>query len=325
MMTLTQRKWIGFAGAGICAGLISLLSHDAGTSLASMPGANALFVQPVHNGGLIPSEQWQPATQPDNEDDADDTDRMTLKPLTPEQISRIRYMELRGMRTSSREPDRVTVKISKDVIDEFLLSMEGHEDFRNRRAKPEFLKMTPPQKLHVITRYRGAEYADKVRIQSDPEIFVEFRKNVLPVVLRSCATSGCHTTTNRDVKGFAFINDPKRTDQAVYSNFVIMNDIQVRKRRLIDRSQPDNSLLLTFMLPKNEVRPEFRHPGDVEFQPAFRSRKHPRYLRLLNWIESLKHPAEDYGVRLLPPPPNEVEEDDDDDLEPTAPAGANRG
>ncbi len=325
MMTLKRKKWIGFAGAGLCAGLVSLLYTNAGASLASMPGTNALFIQPAKSGPMR-SEQWQPATQPDDEeDDTDAFDRTKLKPLTPEQISRIRYMELRGMRTSSREPDRVTVKISRDVIDEFLLSMEGHEDFRNRRAKPEFLKMTPPQKLHVMARYRGTEYADKVRIQSDPEIFVEFRKNVLPVVLRSCATSGCHTTTNRDVKGFAFINDPKRTDQAVYSNFVIMNDIQLRKRKLIDRSQPDNSLLLTFMLPKNEVRPEFRHPGDVEFQPAFRSRKHPRYLRLLNWIESLKHPAEDYGVRLLPSPPNEIEDDEDDDLEPIAPAGANRG
>ncbi|HWM29082.1 MAG TPA: hypothetical protein VNQ14_11530 [Woeseiaceae bacterium] len=282
------------------------------------------FALPAASDGRPPevTPLWQPTTQPADDDDtvaADVPDVDITKPatLTPEQISRIRYLEIRAMRTDDVEPDRVTVKISKDVIEEFLLSMEGHEDFRGAKPKREFNKMTPPQKLHAIAHYKGASFADKVLIESDPEVFVEFKKQVLPLVLRTCATSGCHTTTNRDAEGFALINDPKRTEQSVYANFIILNDIEVNKRKMIDRSQPENSLLLTYMLPRSEVRVELRHPGDIEYQLALPSRKHRRHDLLLRWIESLKHPTEDYGVHLLPRDENLAEEPIDLDAEPT--------
>lgn len=277
--------------------------------------------------GPNPPVMWQdpPTTQPADDDadtDADAHPGFPNKPLTAEQISRIRYMELRGMRTTEPQPDRVTVKISKDVVDEFLVSMEGHDDFRDERARREFRKLTPPQKLHVIARYKGADYADKVQISTDPEIFVEFRKNVMPQILRSCATAGCHNSTNRDAKGFVLYNDPKRTANSVYSNFIILNDLKVGQHSMIDRSQPENSLLLTYILPRTQEQPELRHPGDVEYKPLFQSRKHKRFQRILNWIASLKHPAEDYGVHLIepktPPPAPEHEAPPT-----TMPAGSN--
>ncbi|MBK8267912.1 MAG: hypothetical protein IPK83_06240 [Planctomycetes bacterium] len=271
---------------------------------------------------LLMADPNPPTTQPADDDNAGAHSNFSYKLLTPEQISRISYMELRGIRKNDSEPDRVTVKISKDVIDEFLLSMEGHEDFRENRAKREFLKMTPPKKLHIIARYKGAEYADKVLIKSDPELFVEFKKSVLPHVLKGCATSGCHTGTNRDAKGFALLNDPKRTVQSVYSNFILLNDLKVGQQSVIDRSQPTQSLLLNYLLPRNEVQAELRHPGDVEIRPLFQSRKHNRYERILKWIESLKHPAEDYGVHLIEPKTPVV---DDGEPPATQPAGQNGG
>lgn len=252
----------------------------------------------------------EPPEEPRDDDhsEADGADPVKpAKTLTDEQISRIRYMELSAMRLRRKEPDHVTVKISKDTIDEFLLSMEGHEDFRGERARRTFLKMTAPQKLDVIARYKGAAYADKVMITSDPDVFVEFKQQVMPQVIRGCATSGCHLSTNKDAPVFGF--SAKRNEQAVYSNFLLLNDLQVDTHRVIDRSKPDESLLLTYLLPRSEVQPELRHPGDVEYRPIFRSRTHPRYKILRKWISSLKHPAEEYGVHIIEPKKPAVEEE----------------
>lgn len=220
-----------------------------------------------------------------------------IRKLTPEEINRVRYMELRGMRLTTEKPDRVAVKVPKDTIDDFLLDMEGHPEFRGEETRRQFRRLTAPQKLHWIARYRGAKYADRVEIRSDPEVFVNFKKHVLPVVLRSCATSGCHGYgTSREP--FVLFNDPKRSVATTYADFVALATKEHEGNAVLDRAHPENSLLLTYLLPEADVKPELRHPGNVAVKPAFRTRKAIGYRRIRDWVASLKHPAEDYGVDL---------------------------
>lgn len=238
-----------------------------------------------------------------------------LRKLTDKEINRIRYMELRAMR-GRRGVDHITVKIPRDVQNEFLVDMTGHKDFRGKRARQEFLKRTPPQKLHIMAHYQGAKYADKVKILTDPEIFVEFRKHVMPQVIRGCATSGCHNSKNDRAYGFKLYKDPKKLPATTYANFIVLNDYMLDGKHMIDRNDPSRSLMITYMLPKSEVPAEYQHPGDVEYRPLFQSYKHPRFQRILKWIGSLKIPAEDYGVRLLPEakmPTSASNPDDDKD------------
>jgi len=242
----------------------------------------------------------------DDEDADDDESRTTaqLRKLTPEEINRIRYMELRAMRMRTSVPDRVSVKIPRDTIDEFLLEMEGDPRFLGKRNRQAFLKKTATQKLHIIAQCKGAEFADKVEIRTDPEVFVEFRRNVMPIVLRSCATNGCHGQANEEAVGFRLFKDPKRTPATTYANFVILSDLEFGGGQVLDRGQPENSLMLTYMLPRSEVKVRRRHPGDVEYRPTFQSRKTARYKRIERWIgllrPRLKHNSDDYGVRLVP-------------------------
>ncbi len=302
-------RWLGPLGAAGAMAFWSVLlgADDGRRTPPDQPGAGpAGFYMAAPSDGEGPA-----ATQPaDEPEPAEEPESLALRKLTTAEINRIRYMELRGMRLpEDPAPDRVQVKLPRDTIDQFLLEMEGHPDFRGKRARREFLKKTAPQKLHLISQYKGVDYADKVEIKSDPEVFVEFRRQIMPIVLRSCVTSGCHAPTNEaSPSDFALFNDPKRTPATTYANLLVLSEYQRRGSRMVDRGHPEDSLLLCYMLPPKDVKVELRHPGDVEFKPVFQSRRAPKFRRIQEWISSLKHPATDYGVSLAPP--TEPEPDD---------------
>ena len=52
---------------------------------------------------------------------------------------------------------------------------------------------TPAEKLQLIARETGARHADRITVVDDPEVFVTFRTHVLPLVVKGCAKSGCHS------------------------------------------------------------------------------------------------------------------------------------
>lgn len=274
----------------------------------------------VIGSGVSPSSAAftdDPPAQPDDDNAIakveDKPGTVMLRKLTEEEINRIRYLELRAFRLGTTDlPDRVTVKIPRETVADFLLEMEGHEDFRGEESRREFRKLTPPQKLHFIAKYQREAFADRVKIETDPEVFLEFRKRVLPTVLRGCATSGCHNASYDENTRFGLFKDPKRTPDKVYANFILLNELQFDGMPLINRTQPDNSLLLTYMLPEKEVKELMRHPGKIDLNPIFQSRAAPSYKRIERWIASLRQPPPDYGVSMIRPyvltPPEDTEQ-----------------
>jgi hypothetical protein len=277
---------------------------DAGAWPADTRALCSLQPQPKPDPRKEPEEAEGEEARPDKEESG-------LRKLTPQEINYLRYMELRGMRKGAERPDRVTVKIPRQTQIDFLLAMQGNKDFDSQMARlgvaggqtarQVFLRLTAPQKLHYIASHMGVAYADRVEITSDPEAFIDFKKNVMPIVIRSCGTRACHGSIERDVGRLAIFNDPKKSASTTYANFLMLNEIEVNGHRLINRGQPDNSLLLTYMLPPEDVKPELRHPGEAMYKPVFRSPTALKYRRIRAWIESLKHPYEDYGIHFFPP------------------------
>ncbi len=247
------------------------------------------------------------------EADDDDDGPTGLRKLTKEEVSRIRYLELRGMRLgrAASRPDRVIVKIPKETTEDFLKEMEGHEDWQGDVTRREFHKLTAPQKLHQIAIYKGAKYADRVRIMSDPEVFVAFRQNVMPTAVRSCGTPGCHLYDPQRPRPFQLFSDPTKTEATTYANFIMLCEMEVNGQRLIDRAKPDESLLLTYLLPVKDVEPALRHAATPGPKTIYRTRKAMGYRQIQKWISSLKHPAEDYGVRFTRPPPARASDNED--------------
>lgn len=263
------------------------------------------------------ADGFQPTDPPATGDTAVQEDEFpdtaVIRKLNKKEISRIRYMELRGMRLSAADqPDRVIVKIPQATVDEFLTEMQGEPGFSTEAGRREFRKLTPPQKLHVIAKRKGEAFADKVDIQTDPEVFVEFRKQVLPTIFRGCATSGCHSPGNEEQAHFSLYKDPKKSAATTYANFIVLTELRVGDYPLLDREHPENSLLLTYMLPSKDVKAAMRHPGKEEIRAQFQSAAAPTFRRIERWIASLKVPQPDYGVQLLPHPTTTAESKEPD-------------
>jgi hypothetical protein len=261
------------------------------------------------------ASHWWAPPDPDADDPAVADDAAAggegLRELTPEEINWIRFMELRGMRLKTSQPDRVKAEVPRETVERFLTEMaddpqfrEDDYPFRSKKNQKEFRKMTSAQKVHWIARYSQTKFADEIEIKSDPEVFVTFKKQVLPMIVRTCAKqSGCHASTGEDESiQFRLFEGTKRPARRLYANFLMMNDTHVEDLPMIDRSRPTDSLLLTYLLPADVTKSASRHPGKDTFKPPFKSRKAPGFRRIEQWIRSLKHPAEDYGVRLAPRP-----------------------
>jgi hypothetical protein len=242
--------------------------------------------------------------------------------LTPEQINRVRFMELKAAREPDRGPanasvDRIVVDIPPEVVNKFIAWRLGERDFRGENAEKRFRAMTPPQKLAIIAYWvRGRaeeyEYADAVRIRRDPEIIVDFRRRILPTLINGCASSACHGSPDVARVKMRLYNDPRRTEQEVYANFVTLREWTVNHRPLINHDKPEESLLLTYMLPRADTR--YPHPDVPGFKPLYQRSGAPGYRTVRDWIAELRKldPHRGYGFRLYPQP---------DDLT-TAPADA---
>lgn len=268
---------------------------------------------PIPAGGESDEPEDAAARPPDAPGDAPGVAH--LRKLTADEINRIRYLELRAFRREGNQPDRVTVKVPRGTVDDFLLEMEGHPDFRGEATRREFRKLTPPQKLHEIARYMGDAWHDRVRIETDPEIFVAFRNQVMPLVLRGCAATGCHSPSYRDAARFGLFKDPKRSAATTYANFVMLNELGAGDLPLINRAQPENSLLLMYMLPEKDVRAMMRHPGGIALKPIYQSREALGYKRIEQWIASLRQPPPNYGVSFFRDE-DDIEDDRIGDAEP---------
>lgn len=207
-------------------------------------------------------------------------------------IQALRFAEIQN----GRQP-RVQVKFKKKFVRKFADQMlqEARFDSQERTA---FLKMKPPQQLGVILQLTDDEHKDKIELRSDPAMFVEFRRRVLPIIRSGCATSACHGSVKAPV--FRLYTDRGKSVATAYTNFLVLDRLHVGGRPLIDRDNPSDSLLLAYLLPAKQV--ERTHPSPPKINSVAKSVTDLKYRRIAAWIEQyLRSPHPEYAVSWRPP------------------------
>ena len=130
--------------------------------------------------------------------------------LTPDDINRVRQLEIR------QNDAKVKFRLEKNVLKRYWDANPILAD--TYKSYGEFSKAQTQAAMMIIKD--GGEMAKDVKVANDPEVFVEFRNPVLPLVLRGCATSACHGGNNDSTKRFALILPGTDPAQA-YTNFFL--------------------------------------------------------------------------------------------------------
>jgi hypothetical protein len=231
-----------------------------------------------------------------------------LQFVSEDDIQVLRFAEL-----SRRFPERVSVRFHNDVLERFVQSKlrTGHWDRLDRIA---FSRTKPWVKLHQIVRVPSIgppakkfdtsiddeetspadAYKDDIEIRSDPYVFARFRRVVLPIVMRGCATSGCHGSVNAPV--FRLYRDAGLRERAVYTNFLVLDSLRSGKHKFIDRDMPADSLLLQYLLPEEMAE----HHHTTKIKPVVRFRDDRNYLLIADWIGELRKPHTEYPLDWRP-------------------------
>ena len=222
------------------------------------------------------------------------SDQDLLRTMMPtEDIYRLRLRELKAN-------DSVQIDFRNKLIDRFLKANRGTGPFAEAGAEQEFLKLSRvAQARYILENIDRDNWAmlDDILVKSDPVVFRDFKTRIWPILAQTCASSACHG----GVKGagdLKLFNVAMGDERILYTNFYILHSY-ARGGQMIDRANPENSLLLECGLPKKLART----PHSKEINPVFPTRDDNNYRIILNWITTLRHPLlpEDYGVKYKVP------------------------
>ena len=217
--------------------------------------------------------------------------------LSEEQVDLIRVYEVD---LDATPKPRVTVP--RDVRMKLLSEYADRDEVpKGTRDQARFLSEPGWKVLELIFAVGAKQYYPQVSVADDSEAMRTFRVTVHQrYVLSYCGTVDCHGGPQA---GDFFVFRARPNDvQTVYTNFYILHRYQNRDGLMLDRSNPERSLLLQYGLPVAQASTP--HPGP-DLARGWRHRlptpAHNRAQLLTAWIQSLWTPAPNYGINYTPP------------------------
>ncbi len=94
----------------------------------------------------------------------------------------------------------------------------------------------------------------------------------------------------------------EQSDSYVYTSFVLLDQMETRQGPLVNRTSPEDSLLLSYLLPQENnpgAHPAVKHTP--AFKPVVRSKTDAPYAAVVDWITSLRYPHPEYGLQYRNP------------------------
>lgn len=234
---------------------------------------------------------------------ATDSTELEAAPLLSERdIQRLKLSELRL--AGKAEPVRVDFvrlpgqeDLPRVVLDRLL----ERKDF-DARWQDVLVRGRPFEKLQVIVQTTGMEYLDRIEVGGDPEAFNLFRRRVLPLVQRSCGRSRCHAGS--EASAFRLPEGAIRSEAYAYTTFVLLDGMETRHGPLIDRMEPEKSVLLGYLLPLSDnPLAHVELEGGRRYPAVLRRPKGRSYDTIVGWIGSLRLPRPAYGLDYAYPYP----------------------
>lgn len=225
--------------------------------------------------------------------------------LSDRDINRLKLYEL----PLDGEPEKVNVEFKKKKGEPAIEDVVRKLIEDGADADPDWRRILdrgrPYEKLQLVRRVSGMQFADRMIVKGDTAKFEAYRRQVLPLVLRGCARSGCHGGTG-PAGYFRFPSGAQSTEEFAYTSFYILDRIHTPAGPMINRDLPENSALLKYMLP-SQKGPDGRatplHPAvrNQNINPVIERTTSRQYKDVLEWISSLRVPKPEYNVDYAAP------------------------
>ncbi len=220
--------------------------------------------------------------------------------LTAEQINLIKVYEI----DLSKKP---TVVVPRQVIEEVLTDYANHPAVPTDKRQRAALRKAPGyEQLELLFDLKARSLYSKTRVIGDPTTMREFRTKIHQrYVLSYCGTVACHGRADTD--GFALARLRPNSEATVYTNFYTLHSTTINGQEVIDRQEPNRSLLLQYgMAPANTQTP---HPEVAGWRPRFHNAQDQLYSLIGTWINSLWTPTPDYGIEPNPQPDQDPQDE----------------
>lgn len=205
--------------------------------------------------------------------------------VTPEEINEVKQREWQEGQT------QVHVNFRNDVRRKYIAS-SGQE-------ANTFNHLPPAQQAWAIVKNGTPEMKKDVILTTDPPAMATFKRVQQSLIYTGCAN--CHS--GNKVQGNFSLHLPANGEAQTYTNFLILQKYQAkigdRQYSMIDRTQPDASLLVQFALPPDIGQPP--HPKATNYKGAVHSKADPRLKQAIDWVGALNPVTPDYSDIDLAP------------------------
>ena len=209
--------------------------------------------------------------------------------LTQEQINLIRVYEA----DLDAEPK---VTVPPETIEKLFQTYAS--DDRLVKDQRAFRRLPGHEQLNILFDLQARELYGDVVIRQDSPAIKAFRSQLHQrYALNYCATTGCHG--DKSPGGLFLFRIQPNSDETVYTNFYILNQMQKTQGAMIDRDQPRRSLLLQYGLKRDAAATP--HPEVPGWRPQFINEQDKRFEAYVEVIDQLWKPAPEYGISYRPP------------------------
>lgn len=208
--------------------------------------------------------------------------------LTEDQINIIRIYEIDlSQRPRINVPNEVINKLLTDYADRDQTPKGPRLQQRLRRA-PGY------EKMKLIFDLQARELYGEVSVQQDPPVLADFRSQVhRAYVVNYCASLKCHGGAET-AGDFRLFHDTRNREDYVYTNFYLLHLYQNASGDMINRNDPERSLLLQYGLDRTVAKTP--HPDVPGWRAELRNDQTPMYQRIDAWIRSLYRPTPKYPI-----------------------------
>ncbi len=225
--------------------------------------------------------------------------------LTEEQMNLLKLWEL----PSDLEEAQPAVIIRPETIEKIFRDYADDERVPKGRAEQRQFRGAPGwEKLSLMFQLQARDLYPEVIVSTEPEALVQFRRLINPAyVVRYFATH----FSGPDRPGPTLRLDQPTAPRSAYTNFYILTTASHEGKAFIDRSEPEQSLLFQWGLPRAAASSPA--PEVPEWRPYFRGTDDPNFQQYVQWVRTLYTPTPDYGIQFPPPQPDADESSEADD------------